>query len=74
MHIITYSWTGPDDNRFDMRYVHHLKIPKLDRRLICITYRPFLYPPFYESWSFKKIDEAVERIEKAEQERKKWGA
>lgn len=33
--------------------------------------RPFLYPPFYESWSFKKIDEAVERIEKAEQERKK---
>ncbi|OAK96376.1 glutamine-dependent NAD(+) synthetase with GAT domain-containing protein [Phaeosphaeriaceae sp. SRC1lsM3a] len=32
--------------------------------------RPFLYPPFYESWSFKKIDEAVDRIEKAEKERK----
>ncbi|KAF1911445.1 putative glutamine-dependent NAD(+) synthetase [Ampelomyces quisqualis] len=32
--------------------------------------RPFLYPPFYESWSYKKIDEAVEKIEKAERERK----
>lgn len=26
--------------------------------------RPFVYPPFYHSWSFKRIDEAVERIEK----------
>ncbi|KAF2247922.1 putative glutamine-dependent NAD(+) synthetase [Trematosphaeria pertusa] len=26
--------------------------------------RPFLYPPFFESWSFKKIDERVEQIEK----------
>jgi NAD+ synthase (glutamine-hydrolysing) len=26
--------------------------------------RPFLYPPFFESWSFKKIDDEVERIEK----------
>ena len=26
--------------------------------------RPFLYPPFYESWSFKKIDEDVARIER----------
>ncbi|KAF2130566.1 glutamine-dependent NAD(+) synthetase with GAT domain-containing protein [Dothidotthia symphoricarpi CBS 119687] len=25
--------------------------------------RPFLYPPFYQSWSFKKIDEAVDKIE-----------
>jgi NAD+ synthase (glutamine-hydrolysing) len=30
-----------------------------------------LYPPFYESWSFKKIDEAVEKIEKMEKEREK---
>ena len=28
--------------------------------------RPFLYPPFYESWSFKQIDKAVEKMEKAE--------
>ena len=26
--------------------------------------RPFLYPSFYASWSFKKIDEAVEKMEK----------
>ena len=26
--------------------------------------RPFLYPPSYESWSFKKIDEELEKIEK----------
>ncbi|KAI9750035.1 MAG: glutamine-dependent NAD(+) synthetase [Chaenotheca gracillima] len=26
--------------------------------------RPFLYPPFFESWSYKKIDELVEKIEK----------
>ncbi|KAL1956604.1 hypothetical protein VTO42DRAFT_6951 [Malbranchea cinnamomea] len=26
--------------------------------------RPFLYPPFYQSWSFKKIDEELERIER----------
>lgn len=25
--------------------------------------RPFLYPPFFEGWSFKRIDE-VEKIEK----------
>jgi NAD+ synthase (glutamine-hydrolysing) len=25
--------------------------------------RPFLYPPFYESFSFKKIDEELEKIE-----------
>jgi NAD+ synthase (glutamine-hydrolysing) len=28
--------------------------------------RPFLYPAFFGSWSFKKIDEAVERIEGAQ--------
>ena len=27
--------------------------------------RPFLYPPFYQSWSFKKIDEELARIEKS---------
>lgn len=26
--------------------------------------RPFLYPPFFEGWSFKRIDEEVEKIEK----------
>ncbi|KAK2763064.1 glutamine-dependent NAD(+) synthetase [Arachnomyces sp. PD_36] len=26
--------------------------------------RPFCYPPFFESWSYKKIDEEVEQIEK----------
>jgi NAD+ synthase (glutamine-hydrolysing) len=26
--------------------------------------RPFLYPPFFGSWSFKKIDEVVERLER----------
>lgn len=25
--------------------------------------RPFCYPPFYQSWSFKKIDEVVEKLE-----------
>ncbi|KAF1997363.1 glutamine-dependent NAD(+) synthetase with GAT domain-containing protein [Amniculicola lignicola CBS 123094] len=25
--------------------------------------RPFLYPPFFESWSFKKIDELVQKLE-----------
>ncbi|OCK86406.1 putative glutamine dependent NAD+ synthetase [Lepidopterella palustris CBS 459.81] len=27
--------------------------------------RPFLYPSFWSSWSFKKIDEELEKIEKA---------
>lgn len=27
--------------------------------------RPFLYPPAFESWSFKKIDERVAALEKA---------
>lgn len=27
--------------------------------------RPFLYPPTFESWSFKKIDERVASLEKA---------
>ncbi|KAF2830818.1 NAD synthetase 1 [Ophiobolus disseminans] len=31
--------------------------------------RPFLYLPFYSSWSYKKIDEAVERLEKRRQEK-----
>ncbi|KAG6020658.1 hypothetical protein E4U41_002770 [Claviceps citrina] len=26
--------------------------------------RPFLYPPAFESWSFQKIDERVEALEK----------
>ncbi|KAF1991728.1 glutamine-dependent NAD(+) synthetase with GAT domain-containing protein [Aulographum hederae CBS 113979] len=26
--------------------------------------RPFCYPPFWDGWSFKKIDEEVERIER----------
>ncbi|KAL7623434.1 hypothetical protein AAE478_007116 [Parahypoxylon ruwenzoriense] len=26
--------------------------------------RPFLYPPFWKSWSFKKIDRELEKIEK----------
>lgn len=26
--------------------------------------RPFLYPPYYKSWSFKKMDEELERIER----------
>ena len=26
--------------------------------------RPFLYPPFFESWSFKQIDRMVEQLEK----------
>lgn len=29
--------------------------------------RPFLYPSFWESWSFKKIDEVVENLEKQEE-------
>lgn len=32
--------------------------------------RPFCYPAFYKSWSYKKIDALVERLEKAEQELK----
>ncbi|KAF2749564.1 NAD+ synthetase [Sporormia fimetaria CBS 119925] len=30
--------------------------------------RPFLYPAFFSSWSFKKIDEVVERLEKGEKQ------
>ncbi|KAF2800688.1 glutamine-dependent NAD(+) synthetase with GAT domain-containing protein [Melanomma pulvis-pyrius CBS 109.77] len=30
--------------------------------------RPFCYPAFYKSWSFKKIDELVEKLERAERE------
>ena len=26
--------------------------------------RPFLYPPFWSSWGFKKIDEELEKMEK----------
>ena len=26
--------------------------------------RPFLYPPFWKSWSFKRIDMELEKIEK----------
>jgi NAD+ synthase (glutamine-hydrolysing) len=26
--------------------------------------RPFLYPPFWKSWSFKKIDRELEKLEK----------
>ena len=26
--------------------------------------RPFLYPPFWKSWSFKRIDMELERIER----------
>lgn len=32
--------------------------------------RPFCYFPFYKSWSFKKIDEAVEKLEKRTGEKK----
>jgi NAD+ synthase (glutamine-hydrolysing) len=31
--------------------------------------RPFLYPAFWNSWSFVKIDEAVEKMEKKAQEK-----
>lgn len=27
--------------------------------------RPFLYPAFYQSWSYKKIDEYLEKVEMA---------
>lgn len=34
--------------------------------------RPFCYPPFYQSWSFKRIDEVVEILErKAKEKREK---
>ena len=32
--------------------------------------RPFLDPPFYTSWSYKKIDDAVEMLEKKAQKKK----
>lgn len=31
--------------------------------------RPFLYPPAFESWSFMKIDQPVEALEKRRRER-----
>ncbi|KAF1833674.1 glutamine-dependent NAD(+) synthetase with GAT domain-containing protein [Decorospora gaudefroyi] len=31
--------------------------------------RPFLYPPFFKNWSFKRIDEEVERLEKKDQDK-----
>ncbi|KAJ4413385.1 hypothetical protein N0V85_003580 [Neurospora sp. IMI 360204] len=31
--------------------------------------RPFLYPPFWKSWSFKRIDMELEKIEKRREER-----
>ncbi|KAJ4306292.1 hypothetical protein N0V88_001091 [Collariella sp. IMI 366227] len=33
--------------------------------------RPFLYPPFWKSWSFKRIDIELERIEKKRASKKK---
>jgi len=33
--------------------------------------RPFLYPAFYQSWSYGKIDEVVERLEGKEREKVK---
>ncbi|KAF2754473.1 putative glutamine-dependent NAD(+) synthetase [Pseudovirgaria hyperparasitica] len=30
--------------------------------------RPFLYPAFYESWSYKKIDEVLEKLEKLQKQ------
>lgn len=32
--------------------------------------RPFLYPPFWKSWSFKKIDMELEKIEKRQAKKK----
>jgi NAD+ synthase (glutamine-hydrolysing) len=31
--------------------------------------RPFLYPAFWNSWSFVKIDEAVKRMDEKAQEK-----
>jgi NAD+ synthase (glutamine-hydrolysing) len=31
--------------------------------------RPFLYPPFYQSFSYKLIDEALEKIKKKAEEK-----
>jgi NAD+ synthase (glutamine-hydrolysing) len=31
--------------------------------------RPFLYPPFWQSWGFKKIDRELEKMEKARAEK-----
>jgi NAD+ synthase (glutamine-hydrolysing) len=36
--------------------------------------RPFLYPPGFESWSFKKIDERVEALEKRSKKKENAGA
>jgi NAD+ synthase (glutamine-hydrolysing) len=36
--------------------------------------RPFLYPPGFESWSFKKIDERVEALEKRSKKMENAGA
>ncbi|KAF2428737.1 putative glutamine dependent NAD synthetase [Tothia fuscella] len=35
--------------------------------------RPFLLPPFYQSWQFKRIDELLARIEKYDKEEEKRG-
>ncbi|KAK8054483.1 glutamine dependent NAD synthetase [Apiospora phragmitis] len=35
--------------------------------------RPFLYPPFWKSWSFKRIDAELERIEATMAKKKKDG-
>jgi NAD+ synthase (glutamine-hydrolysing) len=32
--------------------------------------RPFLYPPFWKSWSFKRIDMELEKIERKRASRK----
>jgi NAD+ synthase (glutamine-hydrolysing) len=32
--------------------------------------RPFLYPPFWKSWSFKKIDEELDQIERMKKKQK----
>ena len=37
--------------------------------LIHSSLRPFLFPPQYESYPFKKIDEPVGKIEKHEKEK-----
>ena len=72
LHMESYS---PDDNRFDLRFVHpfyisrlsqfpYVHLGKLGRLRIAdktLSLRPFLYPNF--TWAYKKIERSIAALE-----------
>jgi hypothetical protein len=74
LEFLAYSICREKVKRFFHAYaINRHKMTTLTPALHCNDYspddnrfdlRPFLYPSFLNSWSFKKIDEELEKIEK----------